>query len=98
MPSGDSFVGVPAIAQGKIGNSLGRSHLQTNLHSTLAALGKLERHEEAIANYDRALAIQPDYALAWVNKAKALDVLGRHEEAKQSRDRAAACKSKSMNV
>ncbi|TYQ27619.1 tetratricopeptide repeat protein [Pseudanabaena sp. UWO311] len=45
-------------------------------------------HEEAIASYDRALEIKPDYHEAWNNRGVALFNLGRYEEAIASYDRA----------
>ena len=38
--------------------------------------------------YDRALAINPTYALAWSNKATLLRALGRAREAKEAERRA----------
>ena len=35
----------------------------------------------AIASYDRAIEIKPDYDTAWYNRGSALDDLGRNEEA-----------------
>ena len=40
-------------------------------------LGKLGRHEEAIECYDKALKINPQYAMAWRNKGVALKDLRR---------------------
>ena len=47
------------------------------------ALDSLGRYEEALAAYDRALALElkPGLAAAWRNKGVALDNLGRYEEA-----------------
>ena len=44
-------------------------------------LGHLGRHEEAIADYTRAIELNPQYANAHNNRGNALDDLGRHEEA-----------------
>lgn len=52
---------------------------------SLAALG---RQEEAIACYDKALAIDPRHPLGWANKGVSLHALGRHEEAIDCYDRA----------
>ena len=46
------------------------------------------RYEEAIASYDRAVAIKPDKHEAWNNRGIALRKLGRYEEAIGSYDRA----------
>jgi tetratricopeptide (TPR) repeat protein len=54
------------------------------------ALLELKRHEEALASYDRALAIQPDLVQALSNRSNALFELKRHEEALASCDRALA--------
>jgi protein O-GlcNAc transferase len=32
------------------------------------ALNELKRYDEAIAHYDKALSLKPDYAEAWSNK------------------------------
>jgi predicted O-linked N-acetylglucosamine transferase (SPINDLY family) len=45
------------------------------------AFFELKRFEEAIALYDKALAIDPNYAEALCNKGNALDELKRYEEA-----------------
>ncbi|MEH2100577.1 MAG: tetratricopeptide repeat protein, partial [Nostoc sp.] len=42
----------------------------------------------AIASYDRAIEIKPDFHLAWHNRGSTLDNLGRFEEAIASYDRA----------
>ncbi|NCS08352.1 MAG: tetratricopeptide repeat protein, partial [Microcystis aeruginosa G13-07] len=50
------------------------------------AMGK--EYEQAIASYDQALEIKPDYHYAWNNRGSALDDLGRYEEAIASWDQA----------
>ena len=45
-------------------------------------------YEEAIASYDHALKIKPDYHSAWYNRGVALFNLGRYEEAIASYDHA----------
>ncbi|MEY4964737.1 MAG: hypothetical protein RL274_320 [Pseudomonadota bacterium] len=52
-------------------------------------LSGLARQEEAVAAFDRALAIQPA-ALAWTNRGAALTALGRAAEAPDSFDSALA--------
>ena len=39
-------------------------------------LAALERNEEALASYERALALKPDYAEALYNRGNALAALG----------------------
>ncbi len=46
------------------------------------------RFIEAIESYDRALAIDPDFAIAWQAKGVALHNLGRYDEAIACYDRA----------
>ncbi|MCK9915128.1 tetratricopeptide repeat protein [Microbacteriaceae bacterium K1510] len=48
------------------------------------------RSEEAVANYNRALAVQPKHAEALSNRGNALKVLGRLDEALASYDKALA--------
>ncbi|WP_243903063.1 tetratricopeptide repeat-containing S1 family peptidase [Aetokthonos hydrillicola] len=51
-----------------------------------------QRYEEAIAAYDKAIAIKPDYAYAWNNRGNALGELKRYEEAIAAYDKAIAIK------
>ena len=50
----------------------------------------LERREKALANYDRALEIDPRLIHAWHNKGNSLAALGRQEEAIACFDQALA--------
>jgi tetratricopeptide (TPR) repeat protein len=61
----------------------------------LAALG---RREEALASYDQALAIQPDYAEALYNRGVVLGGLRRLTEALASFDKALAIKPDYVDV
>jgi tetratricopeptide (TPR) repeat protein len=60
--------------------------------SLLFELGNLlysaKESESAIASYDKALEIQPDYHQAWNNRGNALQNLGRNQEAIASYDKA----------
>lgn len=51
-------------------------------------LTELGRDEEAVAAYDEALQLQPDFFAAWLNRGVALDRLGRYPEAIASFERA----------
>ena len=53
-------------------------------------LQDLKRHGEALASYDQALKLKPDFADALNNRGTALIELGRHGEAVASFDRAIA--------
>ena len=52
------------------------------------ALQDLKRSEEALASYDKAIALKPDYAEAYNNRGNALQDLKRSEEALASYDKA----------
>src|SRR5262249_40805544 len=58
-----------------------------NRGNALLALG---RHAQALASYDRALAIRPNHARALNNRGNALQKLGRHAEALASYEAALA--------
>ncbi|MEQ8972911.1 MAG: tetratricopeptide repeat protein [Coleofasciculus sp. C1-SOL-03] len=49
---------------------------------------KLEQFEQAIASFDKALQIKPDYHLAWCSRGVALGHLGENEKAIKSFDKA----------
>jgi len=55
------------------------------------ALGRLNRHGDALAGYDRALRINPSYASAHCNRGVALEALGRTTEALPAYEGAIAC-------
>jgi tetratricopeptide (TPR) repeat protein len=44
-------------------------------------LSMLDRYEEALASYEQAIAIRPDWSWAWYRKAVMLAVLDRTDEA-----------------
>jgi tetratricopeptide (TPR) repeat protein len=52
------------------------------------ALDNLGQYEDAIASYDKAIEIKPDYYEAWNNRGNALGDLGRFEDAIASFDKA----------
>ena len=51
-------------------------------------LGKQGKYEEAIASYDKAIELKPDYADAWHNKGVILGKQGKYEEEIASYDKA----------
>jgi predicted O-linked N-acetylglucosamine transferase (SPINDLY family) len=55
-------------------------------------LYELKRYEEAIAHYDKALSLKPDYHEAWSNKGVTLNDLKRYEEAIAHYDKALSLK------
>ncbi|MYT55966.1 tetratricopeptide repeat protein, partial [Streptomyces sp. SID7834] len=46
------------------------------------------RYEEALADYDRAVEMDPQYAWARAGRAQVHEAMGRHEEALADYDRA----------
>jgi tetratricopeptide (TPR) repeat protein len=61
----------------------------------LAREGK-GQHDEAIADYDRALALNPKYAAALINRANAYRGKGRDDQAIADLDRAIAMEPKNF--
>ena len=57
--------------------------------NVLAASG---RYEEALLQYNRAISLQPDYAVACYNRGNTYKALNRYEEAAESYDRAIAAR------
>ncbi len=51
-------------------------------------LNSLERYDEALVSYDRALELDANYQLVWANRGNVLDNLKRYDEALVSYDRA----------
>ena len=46
-------------------------------------LDEQKRYEKAIVKYQKAIELDPKYALAYNNLGSVLDKLGRHSEAQQ---------------
>lgn len=62
--------------------SLAANSAQPTAHCNRAfALAKLERHEEALASYDRAISLKPDYLKANSQRAKLLVAMQKPEQA-----------------
>ena len=79
--------GVAILRQG----ARARIRTQARIHKLLGmALAHLGRNEEALASFDRALALGPATAGLHGSRADALVALGRLDEAVQSYDRALA--------
>ena len=62
------------------------------------ALAKLKRFTEALASYDQALAVQPNFGDAHNNRGNALTALMRFEDALASFDRAIAARPDSADA
>jgi predicted O-linked N-acetylglucosamine transferase (SPINDLY family) len=74
-----------------IGRAIERNASDPSYHCTHGlVLHSLNRLDEAIASYDRALVLKPHYAIALTNRGLALAALGRLVEALDSYDRALA--------
>ena len=62
------------------------------LYNRGRSLQELKRFDEALASYDKALALKPDYADAFNNRGLALQELRRFDEALLSFERALTVK------
>jgi tetratricopeptide (TPR) repeat protein len=71
------------------------ANVHYNLGSALAARG---RHEDALAEYDRCLAIWPTHAYALVNRGNSLSRLGRDDEALDTFARASEARPSLWNA
>lgn len=81
--------GDPATAVALISHALGLNAGQPTFHCNLgAALGDLGRLDEALASYQRAVVLKPDYVMAICNLGNTQRKLGRTGEAAASYQRA----------
>src|SRR5580693_1077954 len=70
---------------------LGKIPNCAEIHNNRAAILQLmKRYEEALAGYDRAIAIKPEYVIAHSNRGLTLKQMNRHDEALASYDKALA--------
>ena len=71
-----------------IGRAINQNGNHSSYHGSYGvALYNLKRLDEAVASYDRALALKPDFVEVLNNRGGALQVLGRFAEALESYDR-----------
>jgi predicted O-linked N-acetylglucosamine transferase (SPINDLY family) len=86
--------GDPALAEQRIARAIRINALDPAAHSNRGlALHGLRRLDDALASYDRAIALKPDYAEAHSNRGNTLKELGRLDDALASYDRAIAIKA-----
>jgi tetratricopeptide (TPR) repeat protein len=86
--------GQPAAALKLIAAALKANAKAAHAHSNQGlVLAVLDRHAEALASYERAIALKPEYPEALNNRGNALRALGRCEEALASFERAIALRS-----
>src|SRR5439155_11971417 len=63
--------------------------IEANVHYSIGnLLADRQRDQDALASFDRAIAVFPKYANAWINRGNVLDRLGREDEALASYRRA----------
>jgi tetratricopeptide (TPR) repeat protein len=87
------FAGKLAEAEQMCRKILSADPASANTFNLLAAIDMAAgRNDAALANYDRALSLRPDFPEAWSNRGAALRAAGRHAEALESLDRALAIK------
>ena len=59
---------------------------------------KLGKYTEAVASYDKAIAIDPNYTTAWINRGVALGNLGQYSDEIASYDKAIAIDPNNTDV
>ncbi|MDJ0743339.1 MAG: tetratricopeptide repeat protein [Xenococcaceae cyanobacterium MO_167.B27] len=75
------FILIPILALlGFLGPNIWRALKALGYYNQGNALIKEEKFEEAIAAFDQAVSIKPDFVEAWTNKGFAQGKLGRHLE------------------
>ncbi len=81
------LIGVSILASTYVVKSLNSANA-TALHSRGNILYNLNRFEEALEVYDRAINLRPDYAEVWQEKAKSLYELKKYRESQSAYDKA----------
>ena len=67
-----------------------RVNLTVSYNNRGLAYNKLKEHEKAIADYNKAIALNPKYAIAYNNRGLAYDELKEHEKAFEDYNKAIA--------
>ncbi|MEG4393892.1 tetratricopeptide repeat protein [Microcoleus sp. BROC3] len=82
-----SLIGISIIAS-IYGVNTFNSANATDLYNRGNTLYNLSRFKEALAAYERAITLRPDYAEVWQEKAKTLYELKKYQESQAAYDRA----------
>ena len=82
-----SLIGISIIASIYGVNTFNAANA-TDLYNRGNTLYNLSRFEEALAAYDRAISLRPDYAEVWQEKAKTLYELKKYRESQSAYDKA----------
>ncbi|MCC3438157.1 serine/threonine-protein kinase [Microcoleus sp. PH2017_05_CCC_O_A] len=82
-----SFIGITILAS-IYGVNTFNSANATDLHNRGITLYNLSKFEEALAAYERAITLRPDYAEVWQEKAKTLYELKKYKESQSAYDKA----------
>jgi tetratricopeptide (TPR) repeat protein/tRNA A-37 threonylcarbamoyl transferase component Bud32 len=82
-----SLIGISIIAS-IYGVNTFNAATATDLYNRGNTLYNLSRFEEALAAYDRAISLRPDYAEVWQEKAKTLYELKNYRESQSAYDKA----------
>lgn len=81
------LIGITILASTYAVNTFNSANA-TDLYNRGNTLYNLSRFEEALAAYDRAITLRPDYAEVWQEKAKTLYELKKYRESQLAYDRA----------
>ncbi len=81
------LTGIGATASIFIINSINSANAG-DLYKKANTFYELQRYQDALSNYKKALEIKPEYAQAWNGQAKALYELNSHQEALWAYDKA----------
>ncbi|MEG3930060.1 MULTISPECIES: tetratricopeptide repeat protein [unclassified Microcoleus] len=82
-----SLIGISIIASIYGVNTFNAANA-TDLYNRGNTLYNLSRFEEALAAYERAITLRPDYAEVWQEKAKTLYELKKYQESQSAYDKA----------
>jgi tetratricopeptide (TPR) repeat protein len=89
------LLGISVAASIYIMNVVVRANA-TELYKQANTLSELQRYQDALVAYDKALEIRPDFAPAWQGQAKTLYNLQRYKEALTAYDKAIQLQTDSL--
>ncbi|GAB1545345.1 hypothetical protein NUACC21_80210 [Scytonema sp. NUACC21] len=82
-----SLIGIGTAGSVYVVNAINSTNA-TELYQQANTLYELQRYQDALSNYERALNLRPDYAKAWNGQGKTLYELKEYKEALAAYDKA----------